>query len=149
MNHAFADLFRYVQRHPLMAQLIAQEERINRNLSDLAFCAEYDQHAHPGTGTLSAYRLSQGGLCAEVNASTDNLQCKLWFVEDSDWRIDHHNPGCKLERFYAAFAYHPDYRPALRVDLNRPILRVTVNDLPTLLRYPQRYVEQEQLVLCA
>ena len=140
MNARFAPLYSYVENMEIFADLISHEQKRNGNLSDLVFLAEYDKDDHPGSGAVSVYRLSQGLGCAPIEPGGDNLLGKLWFIEDSDWLVLRHQPvpGHVLHRFYALFAYHYDYRPVLRVDMNRPLLKIKTHNLPVMYQYPQQ-----------
>jgi hypothetical protein len=144
MNKCFAPLFAYLAKIDLVATLIAQEERVNGSLADLAFAVEYDPEDHPGIGRVSIYRLSAGVGRAVVNAPLDNMQSKLWFVEDDVWRVERHTSAASVSRFFALVAYHPDYRPQVRVNFSKPLVNLHLQDLPALPQYPQRRVLRQQ-----
>lgn len=153
MNQGFAPLYSYVANLDLIGQLIEQEQAVNGGLSDLAFLAEYDLDDLPGRGRILVYRQSAGSAGASVNAGLDNMQGRLWFVENDTWRVENlggrHYPS--LLRFDALIATIPDYRPALRVALNKPLLDLRVWDLPLLPQYPQLSPAtlRQQLLLAA
>jgi hypothetical protein len=155
MNKGFAPLYTYVRNMDLVGQLIEQEETANRSLSDLVFCAEYSEDDHPGCGFVSVYRLSQAVDAGKlINAAMDNMDQKVWFLESELWQVEKHraqiyNPP--LLQFTALIAFIPDYRPELRVNHNKPILKVKVTDLPRMPQYRQSkfHNPQQPLALAA
>lgn len=146
MNKDFAPLYRYVASLDLVAMLLEQEECVHGDLADLAFAVEYDREDHPGCGRIAIYRRSSGSTRAPVAASLDNMRGKLWFVENDTWRVERHAAAPSkpsVPRFYALIAYHPDYRPDVRVNLHKSLLTLRVWDLPLMPQYPQRRVMQQ------
>lgn len=148
MNKRFAPLYTYVARHAISSELIRNEELRYGNLSDLAFLAHYYENGPTGSGRIAVYRLSQGRNHAPIEAGNDNQLQKLWFIEDSDWRVLRHQPprAGMPQRFCAVFAYNYDGRPVIAVDMDRPLVSIHMRDLPPMSQYTQKPMLHEQLL---
>lgn len=144
MNSRFKPLYAHVFSKREVMELIAREEAQNGNLIDLAFCAEYPIEKRAGVGTLSVYRFSEATGWPLVNTARDNMAQRLWFIENPGWVMLRFTAtaselvSAKVDRFEAAVAYSPQYRPEIRVNLDKPVAVFQFLDLPRLCQYPQQ-----------
>lgn len=153
MNRNFEPLFFYVANLDLVGALIEQEAKERGDLSDLAFCVHYDQSNMVGSGRIGIYRRSEGFGHEALNTARDNMQGRIWFLQNDTWAVERFagNPT-KVPMFYAEVAKHPDYREKLCLDLSKPICELRVWDLPNMPQFRRGVpsaTEEVQLLLVA
>lgn len=135
MNTRFLPLFDYVVSLDLLKQLLDEEIKTWGGLSDLVFSVQYS-HDVVGHGTVSAYRISANGSGAIIKPELDLMRKKIWFVENEVWRIETLS-GRRVttrypQRFDALSSVLHDYRPVIRVNEDKPMLKIQATQIPYL-----------------
>ncbi len=132
MNVRFLPAFGYLATLPLLKSLFASERQNHGGLGDLVFCLDVDRRK-AGEGLLSVYRLSQHGTGAVISPEKDQFANRIWFIENECWRVECAMASSKakhVQQFCALSSYLHDYRPQVRVNVDQPLLRIALDNLP-------------------
>jgi len=134
MNKRYKELFSHVIALPIVAALVEHEIAKCSSLADLVFSVEYTPY-EPGCGRVSVYRLSSHTNQAAVHPERSLMDGRIWFMESSNWRCEPNSLA--HERFFALASILHEYRPIVRVDVDKPMLSFIAQNLPATMGFSQ------------